>query len=142
MAFSGNLFSREFFDLASSRLTPGGIFSTYVPTERTLRTLVQAFPYVIDFHAPDFASFAIASNEPLRFDPAQVLVALHSGEVRNYLDASGERRGVEQLVRRYLRQVRVEHIRGDAREPFFEGDVNTDLFPRDEFNHHYSGDYQ
>ena len=142
MAFSGNLYSKEFFELARSRLAPDGILSTYVPTERTLRTLVQVFPYVLDFHAPEFASFAIASNQPIHFDSEAIIDALVSPPVKAYLRASSERVGAVMLVRRYLRDLRVEQINGAAREPFLKGDVNSDLFPRDEFDVQYRADYQ
>ena len=141
MAFSGNLFSREFFELSRSRLSPDGILSTYVPTRRTLRTLVTVFPYVLDFHAPDFASFAIASDKPLTFDRANLLSSLRQPGVQSYLKESGERVAVNRLVERYLRQVKVASIGPENRSRYLDGDINTDLFPRDEFDKRYSGDY-
>ena len=140
--YSGNLYSREFFELAKSKLVPGGLFLTYVPTERTLRTLVSAFPYVLDFHAPQFASLGMGSNEPLTFDPAQIMREFKRPEVQAYLKESGAQRSVHALLARYLRQVKVTSIDPSNRELYLDGDINTDLFPRDEFDKDYRGTYQ
>ncbi|MCP3981107.1 MAG: hypothetical protein GY716_17555 [bacterium] len=138
MAYSGNLYSREFFDLCRSRLRTGGIFVTYVPTARTLRTLAAVFPHVLDFHADDFASFALGSEEPFEFDPEQLGRRMHDARFHAYLDASGEIERVTRLVDRFLDQVRVVRIDSSNRP---EGSINTDLFPRDEFDKSYSGTY-
>ncbi len=142
MAYSGNLYSREFFELCRSRLNPGGILCTYVPTERTRRTVVGVFPHVLAFHAPpDFASFIIASDDPLHFDRDLLESRLDEPWTREYFERSGLGEETLGLIRRYLRKVEVTYIHGDERE-LYTGDVNTDLFPRDEFDKSYRGTYQ
>ena len=46
-AYSGNLYSLEFFQAAGRRLKSGGLMCTWAPTRRTRRTFTQAFPYVL-----------------------------------------------------------------------------------------------
>ena len=68
MAYSGNLYSYEFFESAREALKPGGMFVTYTPTERTRETVVAVFPYVVHLWSPRFLSFMVGSNEPIRVD--------------------------------------------------------------------------
>ncbi len=142
MSYSGNLYSKEFFELGRSRLADGGILCTYVPTERTLRTLVRVFPHLLDFHSTDFASIVIASDRPLIFDRQAVLKRLHDPALQAYLDAAGEGEATNRLMERFLEQARVTTIDASNREAYLSGDVNRDLFPRDEFDKSYTGTYQ
>ena len=143
MAYSGNLYSREFFELCRSRLAPGGILCTYVPTERTRRTVVDVFPYVLDFHAiPDFASFIIASDSPLHFDRDEIRRRFEQPWTQQYLERSGLRGPTRELFERFMELVEVTVIDERNRDEYRRGDINTDLFPRDEFDATYVGDYQ
>jgi len=140
MAYSGNLYSREFFELARSRLNPGGLFCSMAPTERTLRTMVAVFPHVLDFHAPSFSSFIIGSNEPLHFDPEAIRIAFEDQRVRRMLTDAGELEETTANLERYLKEVQVRSISGELRSEY-DGEINTDLFPRDEFDLSYPGTY-
>jgi len=141
MAYSGNLYSREFFELARSRLEPGGLFCSMAPTERTLRTMVAVFPHVLDFHAPSTPSFVIGANEPLRFDAREILAAFDDERIRRLLFAAGELDATRAMLERYLAEAQVRAITGDDRSSYV-GDVNTDLFPADEFDLRYDGTYR
>lgn len=143
MAYSGNLYSREFFELAASALKPGGLFCTYTPTERTRRTVAAAFPWSLHFSGPgsDHSSaqwatlrFAIGSNQRLVFDRERVLARLTSEPLQRYWQAAGMEREVMQDVRGYLEQASVLELGPLDRERFARGDINTDLFPRDEYS--------
>lgn len=46
-AYSGNLYSLEYFELLKSKLRPGGIAVTWAPTNRVLQTFLRAFPHVL-----------------------------------------------------------------------------------------------
>lgn len=141
MAYSGSLYSREFFELGRSRLAPGGLMCTYVPTARTRRTVLDVFPYALDFHSPEFASFMVGSNQPLTFDLDRVRARLYSDAVQAYLRSSNEQGPTTRLMDRFLEQVEVTSI--DARDRRDDGgDINTDLFPRDEYDRSYDGSYQ
>jgi predicted membrane-bound spermidine synthase len=141
MAYSGNLYSREFFELARSRLNPGGLFCSMAPTARTLRTMVAVFPHVLDFHAPSFPSFIIGSNEPLQFDPQAIRTAFGDARVQRALSASGELDATRHMLERFLAQADVRSIAG-AERIRHEGQINTDLFPADEFDLRYAGTYR
>jgi len=142
MAYSGALYSREFFELCRSRLKTGGILCTYVPTERTRRTVVQVFPYVLDFHSPHFASFIIAGNEPIVFEPDSVRARLHEPWTQEYFADAGLGPESTRLIDQFLDTMTVTRIEGAGREAYARGDHNSDLFPRDEFDRNYTGDYQ
>jgi spermidine synthase len=43
---AGTLYSEEYFRLAGSRLKTGGLFVTWIPTQRVAETLALAFPHV------------------------------------------------------------------------------------------------
>jgi hypothetical protein len=119
-AYSGNLYSREYFELLARHLLPGGLAVTWAPTERIQRTFISVFPHVLAFH-----DIYIGSNEPIPFDPA--LVEARASTARAYF----ERAGIDILavLRPYL-TVPGRVGPADARR---SEDLNTDLFPRDEF---------
>jgi hypothetical protein len=115
-AYSGNLYSREFYRLVRSRLRPGGVLCTWAPTDRARATLAEAFPYLLEAD-----EVVLASEAPLRG-----------------LSAVGEARRAEAL--RYLGELRTDQVLRRARRlaPIPAGPaptelVNEDLFPRDEF---------
>jgi predicted membrane-bound spermidine synthase len=60
-AYSNNLYSREFFALAASRLTDGGVFMVWMDEDRVMpKTVCSAFPYVRIYEC-----CCLASNQPL-----------------------------------------------------------------------------
>jgi predicted membrane-bound spermidine synthase len=130
MAFSGNLYSREFFELCRSRLKAGGILCSYAPTARTRRTVAAVFPHVLYFEAPRGPSFVIASDAPVPFDAPAARQRLRSPDVQDYFDRSGMNPGATALIEAYLEQATVTPIGGAGEH----ADLNTDLFPRDEFS--------
>ena len=101
---------------------------------RSLRTLVSAFPFVLELRAPNLPGIALASNEPIEFDRRELAATLASASVRDYLSAAGEEEPVTSLLSRFLETAEARSIHGAAREQVRRGDVNTDLFPRDEFD--------
>ena len=46
-AYSGNLYSDEYFRLVRARLKPKGLAATWAPTARVHNTFVRVFPYVM-----------------------------------------------------------------------------------------------
>jgi len=133
MAYSGNLYSREFFQLAAASLKPGGVACSYTPTERTRRTFASVFPHVLHFHAHGVLSVMVGSNEPLDYDAAALLERLESPAFQSYYRAARMEQQVTREVRAFLELARVTAIGPEDRERFVRGDINTDLFPRDEF---------
>lgn len=121
-AYAGNLYSREYFDLLRRRLKPGGFAVTWAPTLRTRHTFASVFPYALLL-----GDIMVGSSEPIAFDPATITERLAA--VRNYYAAAGI--DIMTLVRPYLIAAPLRIGPGDARQTT---DLNTDLFPRDEFS--------
>jgi spermidine synthase len=110
-AWSGHIYSEDFFTLCRRRLKPGGLLVTWAPTERIQRTVRGVFPYTRVFEN----DIVVASLTP--FGPASVL---KPGLL--------ERFGADALeeIRRFGSTGRGWTPPG--------GSVNTDLRPRDEFS--------
>jgi len=134
IAYAGNLYSREFFEEARNGLAPGGLFCSYAPTERIRRTVVRVFPNVVSIHMPGFLHFMLGASERIDVTRGDLLKRLRNVKVRDYLSSTtlGESSYLE--VRKLLRGARVTTIGPDDSDPRWRGDVNTDLFPRDEFD--------
>jgi predicted membrane-bound spermidine synthase len=119
-AYSGNLYSLEFFRMCSQRLKPGGVMCTWSPTPRVYRTFSEAFPYVLELERGEIL---IGANEPLEIRIEEWVDLLGSERLRSYL---GPR--ISAGVRRSLKTARPaasadhRHLR-----------LNRDLIPRDEF---------
>jgi spermidine synthase len=122
VAYSGNLYSREFFAMCARRLKPGGLLTTWAPTPRVYATFVSTMPYVIGLGD---RQVLIGSNEPLEADPAAWTARLHSDAVRAYLGAEGVD-SAQWMLERLL-----PLHRGGRR--YAEEEQNADLDPRDEF---------
>jgi spermidine synthase len=84
MAYSGNLYSKEFFELVRASLKPGGIFCSFAPTARTLRTVSSVFPHVLHIES-DIGHFLLASDDYLSLQPEALKESFESDGVRRYL---------------------------------------------------------
>lgn len=122
-AYSGNLYSLGYFELLRSRLAPGGIAVTWAPTARIHDTFTAVFP-----HALSFGDILMGSNEPIRFEPAEIRARLKAPAVQEYYYRAGI--DIDGLLAPYLD--RAPRIIGPANRPS-RSDLNEDLFPRDEF---------
>jgi spermidine synthase len=122
-AYSGNLYSEEYFALLKRRLKPGGYAVTWSPTPRTRSSFVRVFP-----HVAGFESFLIGSESPIVFDQQEALARLDRPEVRARYALAGI--DAHAMMERLLTAYR-------PAPPGFDrsllGDTNSDLFPRDEF---------
>ncbi|MGQ9549083.1 MAG: fused MFS/spermidine synthase [Roseiflexus sp.] len=124
-AYSGNLYSEEYFRLLLDHLNPGGFAVTWVPTERVRATFLQVFPYAIDF-----GDVLIGSNAPITLDVEAVYRRLEDP----FTDAYYQQSGVD--IRRFLAEYIVERqppIIHPAAPGMLSTDTNRDLFPKDEF---------
>jgi spermidine synthase len=119
-AYSGSVYSVEFFRLAASKLKPGGVMCTWAPTHRVVASFSRVFPHVVAFRN---ARLLVGSNERLPVDIATWNARVAAPEVRRYL--GGE---IAASVLKVLQ-------RAQALMPEDVPDVepNEDLFPRDEF---------
>jgi spermidine synthase len=119
-AYSGNLYSREYFDLLRRHLAPGGLAVTWAPTPRIQRTFLSVFPHVVGFH-----DIFVGSNEPIAEDTAAIEARIAAE--RTYFEAAGI--DIVDLLRRYL----AVPVRFGPESARAVDDLNTDTFPKDEF---------
>ena len=130
-AYAGNFYSREYFELVKSRLKVGGFAVTWAPTERTHQTFLSVFPYVLRFGD----NVDVGSSQPISFDPAKVSAEGQEKFVHDYFAEAGI--DVEAMIKDYLQPGRVTAYGPDATRPG-PAEINTDLFPRDEFDYRRS----
>jgi hypothetical protein len=123
-AYSGNLYSLEYFSLVRSRLSPGGFAVTWIPTPRVRATLIAAFPHVVIA-----GHVAIASEQPVPFDPDRIRERLNHRFTTSYYSAAGL--DMNRELRAYLE--RPPEVVGPEFDRRQLGELNRDLFPRDEF---------
>lgn len=127
-AYSGNIYSVEFYELVRSRLAPGGLFSQWLPTERTTESLRRVFPHLLVFDVLHYngSRFVVASAEPLQFNREQVLERLRAIELERAFPS-----GQYASLPRYLSEVQPRVLEaGGAGE---EARLNRDLHARDEY---------
>ncbi len=111
-AWSGNIYSVEFFDLCRRRLAPGGLFLTWAPTDRIRRSVAEAFPFSRVF----LGDFVVGANEPI---PATLAPGA---------SASMRARLGEETIAELERIVAQSRVLDKT-----DGERNRDLHPRDEF---------
>jgi predicted membrane-bound spermidine synthase len=124
-ASSGNLYSDAYFTLVKNRLAPGGLAATWVPTHRVHDTFVRVFPYAVSL-----PGILLGSSEPIDFDATTIAARAADARVRDYYRHAGI--DIEALVRGYIEGVPVRFGPDFDRRTLT--DLNTDLFPKDEFD--------
>lgn len=129
-AFSGSLYSVEFYDLVRSRLAPGGIVAAWAPTARVLASVAAAFPYVLELAVPSYdARFFVASERPITFDRAATVARFESLDPGRWFTPEQAR-----SLHEFLSTVEPTVVRGGGPPaPVGPGGLNRDLAPRDEY---------
>ena len=122
-AYAGNLYSFGYFTLLRDRLKPNGIAVSWAPTGRVRNTFINVFPYVLDY-----GDILIGSREPIALDAAAIRARL-TDDVRGRYTESGV--DIVALLAPYLDRQPLLHTPADDRSN--RRDINTDLFPKDEF---------
>jgi len=127
-AFSGNLYSVEFYELLRSRLDTDGLVSQWQATPRVLNSATEVFPHVLRFTVPSYdgSQFMVASQQPIVFDRAAVLERFRSIQATSAFSAAQAASILEFLSTVEPGEVSVVRKIGD------EG-LNHDLAPRDEY---------
>ena len=121
-AHSGLLFSVEFFHELREHLKPGGIVVEWAPTQRTVNTFRHAFPYVTRT-----GNALIGSLEPVEFSLERFEQAMRT-TAHPQMVAGG---WTPDDVLAWLAKSPVETW--TPADPPAEEDINTDLFPKDEY---------
>lgn len=123
-AYSGTLYSREYFTLIRDRLTDGGFAVTWAPTERIRATFRAVFPYVAEV-----SPMLIGSRAPIVFDAG----AIRRRASRPETQAHYSRAGID--LDAYVERLVTTFVHLNSGTPVAapsEDGLNTDLFPRDE----------
>jgi hypothetical protein len=118
---SGALYSREYFTLVRERLRPGGLAVTWAPTSRIRDTFAAVFPHTL---LVDEVLLGAAS--PIAWDPMVLRERARLPAVRAHFEAAGV--DLEALLGPYLAMAP-----RPVEPPAPGADLNTDLFPRDEY---------
>lgn len=124
-AYSGNLYSEAYFRLVKDRLTSNGLAATWAPTQRVHNTFIRVFPYVISV-----PGILLGSTQPFEIDRGAVMARAADPRVREHFARAGV--DIEALVRQYLDGPSGRFWPDFDRTPLV--DVNTDLFPKDEYD--------
>lgn len=141
-AYAGNIYSVEFYELVRSRLAPGGLFSQWVPTGRTLQSVQQVFPHILEFRVDTYygSTFLIASAEPFRFNREAVLERLAQIDLptafpsKQSIFGSGASSYMKDSVPAFFQAVEPKPLSPDpSRARVDEEHLNRDLFARDEY---------
>jgi hypothetical protein len=129
VAYSGNLYSSEFFQMAARKLKPGGMVCTWAPTPRIYSSFMSAFRHIM---APSNRGVLIGSNDPIDDNLPVWRERLNSEAMRRYL-GEDRLRSVDQLL------TSLQFHNRQGRRPRGR-DQNRDLLPRDEFDLKYYGE--
>ncbi len=123
-AYSGNLYSEEYFTLVRSRLRTGGLAATWLPTARVHNAFVRVFPHVVSA-----SGVLIGSNDPINVDREAIARRIADPRVReHYLRAGID---IEAMISSYLADPARYTPDFDRRSLV---DFNSDLFPKDEYD--------
>jgi spermidine synthase len=127
-AYSGNLYSVEFYELVKSRLAPDGLFAQWVATGRVLHTVKKVFPHVLVFEVPSYlhSTFFVASPSPIDFNRDQLIRRLAELDLKQTLPRQAE------SLTQFIRTAVPQSGHGQAAVTD-EQLINRDLFPRDEY---------
>ncbi|MEZ0484503.1 fused MFS/spermidine synthase [Fibrella aquatica] len=121
-AFSGNIYSREYFELIRSRLATNGLAVTWCPTVRVLNTFRLVFPYV----AYCDKLVLIGSNQPIMLDWTSIDKRAASVFSQRHYRRSGI--DIQAILAHYKPNLALlSALKTTPQE------INTDLFPKDEY---------
>lgn len=123
-AYAGNVYSLEYFRLLRARLAPGGYAVSWSPTPRVRDTFARVFPHVLLV-----GSTLIGSEGPLALDRERIRARLRERFTRVHFDLGAV--AIEALIEDAL--ARPVEALGPEVDRSRLTDVNTDLFPKDEY---------
>lgn len=128
-AFSGSLYSREFYELVAEHLADGGLMAQWAPSPRVTNTITEVFPHAVRVTVPQYdnSTFIMASRSPIEIDREALIE--HFRAARDAFSASQAA-----SLEAYLADVRVECLADGEPLPTVPPEaINRDLRPRDEY---------
>ncbi len=123
-AYSGNLYSYEYFRTLKAHLKPGGLAVTWAPTDRVLASFLEVFPYAVVVD-----EVVLGSEQPIEVDKETIMRRLADPfTLAHYqrVEADLWPQVTDLLAGRFIQQT--PNVRQPARV-----DLNFDLYPRDEY---------
>ncbi|HEY1876822.1 MAG TPA: hypothetical protein VGG66_05105, partial [Rhizomicrobium sp.] len=101
-----NLYTEEFYALAKRKMRPGGVLAQWVPLDFSrgalpkmiIKTMMTQFKHVSLWLPSRMEGVAIASDEPLKIDPAELGVRMSEPMVADDLKETGLRRPEDLLA--------------------------------------------
>ena len=104
-AYSNNLYSRQFFQLAAGRLTADGVLMVWADEHGIIpHTIASVFPYVRKYggSSPGTHGFYLASSQPMSKDPTReaALLLQHDPATRQRISEAASYSGDRALVER------------------------------------------
>ena len=123
-AYSGALYSDAYFALLRDHLAPNGLAATWAPTQRVYNTFIRAFPHVVAM-----PGILVGSNQPIAIDRAAVSARLAEPAAQAHFARAGI--DIQRLLDGYLAN---PTIYGPDYPRDQLADIDTDLFPKDEFD--------
>jgi spermidine synthase len=125
-AHSGTLYSQEYFELLKSRLKPGGMAVTWLPTPRVAETMARVFPHLSVFGG----MIGIGTVEPLSVDIPRLQARLNDPAILAHYRKAGV--DLHSLLAPLIGPgAKVQSMGPDFDRTLLKS-INTDLFPRDE----------
>ncbi len=123
-AYSGNLYSHEYFRTLKAHLKFGGLAVTWAPTNRIVATFRAVFPYAIVVD-----EIALGSDQPIEVDPETISRRVSDPFTVEYYERIGA--DLRPLVANLLAGRFTQDVPevGDVSK----FDLNSDLYPRDEY---------
>ena len=122
---AGLLYSKEFFEEALSKLAEGGIMVQWAPTERIKATFLSVFPHGL---AIDNHNILLGSNQPIANDSRLISERLTNPDFITYWQQGGvDPAQIRQMIEA------ASIVAWTPTTPRQTADINTDLFPRDEY---------
>ncbi|MFZ1692343.1 MAG: fused MFS/spermidine synthase [Flavobacteriales bacterium] len=126
-SYSGNIYSKQYFELLRDRLLPGGYAVTWCPRPRVRRTFCRVFPYVAE--VPGF--LLIGSDQPISIDWDLMRQRLNAPFTRARFELAGiDAEALLDGMEERLVVIDPSEVPAD--------DINLDLHPRDEHELPYS----
>jgi predicted membrane-bound spermidine synthase len=126
-SYSGNIYSKEYFEVLKSKLKTGGIVASWMPTFRVRDTFVGVFPYV--YEVGKF--ILIGSNQPVVVNGKILEERLRDTFTQQHFSKANI--DVKKASEGFMNEV-VTLRNGSVQNL---DDINTDMFPKDEYNHIY-----
>ena len=130
-SFSGQHYSRQFYELVSRALTDDGVFAQWVPTWRAQNSAAQVFPHLLTVTVPEYndSVFMLGSRSPIDISPAELVERFERRAEAAFSEEQSER------IHTFFADwdptcVTSGTTAADVPSEF----ENTDLVPRDEFN--------